>query len=1010
MQFRVLGPVEVLDGARRVPVAGQPRVVLAVLLLNANRVVSVDRLVECLWGDHPPANARRLLHGCVAQLRRLLTPAAVPAGDPADPAATPDASPAGAGPPPASAGPPPGSAGSAGTDPGSPLLTRTPGYVLQVGPGELDLTRFEELTGAAAQMSTQRSGEDLELACSLLSEALSLWHGPAADGVTLHGFAAEAAALDERRLTVFEERVDLDLRLGRHRRLVGELQAYVRGHPLRERPWAQLMVALAGTDRQADALAAYQQLRATLVDQLGIEPGAMLRQLHQVVLAGGDTTAAYLRTAAEPPAAEPEPDPTPTDPVPVVAGPPPQPPGHRPAQLPLDVYGFAGREPELGALDAMVAAGGQQPTAVMVAVVCGSAGVGKTALAVHWAHRVSARFPDGQLYANLRGYDPGGPAVPAHAAMRGFLDALGVPTARIPADLTAQAALFRSALAGRRMLVVLDNAATVEQVRPLLPGSPGCVVIVTSRDQLSGLVAVDGARPLTLDVLSAGEAHALLAGRLGGARLAAEPDAVAAIVAGCARLPLALAVVAARAATRPQLALAALAGQLRPAGRPATDLDPFADSDPSGDLRTVFSCSYRALEPAAARLFRLLGLHTGPDIAEPAAASLAGVPVARMRPLLDQLLRGHLLTESAPGRYTFHDLLRAYAAELAREHDSEADRRAAVTRLLDHYLHCAHPAALLVSPHRDPITLNPPLPGAVVCSLPDPAAAMAWFDTEHLTLLAAIDLAGTAGFDQHVLQLAWTMPEFLDFRGHWQDLVDLQRTALAAAQRLGDRAEQSRFRRSLGYAYSRLGRYQDAHRQLRQALALNRELGDVTGEAHSHRLIAHTLEAQGEFEQALGHAQQALAFYRAADHLIGQARVLNMIGWYHTNLGDHQEALAQCRAALRLSQQIGHPPNEAATWDSLGHAHHHLGQYGEAVDCYQHALALYRQVGDRHREAGVLDYLGDTRYGAGDPAAARAAWRQALAILDDLRHPDADGVRAKLYRRAEAPAGAPLAR
>ncbi|MEN3361419.1 MAG: hypothetical protein V7637_5401, partial [Mycobacteriales bacterium] len=828
--------------------------------------------------------------------------------------------------------------------------------------------------------------------------ALSLWRGPAADGVTLHGFAAEAAALDERRLTVFEDRVDLDLRLGRHRRLVGELQAHVRSHPLRERPWAQLMVALAGTERQADALAAYQQLRATLVDQLGIEPGTMLRQLQQVVLSGGDTTAAYLQDLAT---QAPDPEASPTEPAPAVDGPPAPPPGQRPAQLPLDVYGFAGRERELAALDAMVAAAGQQPTAVMVAVVCGSAGVGKTALAVHWAHRMSDRFPDGQLYVNLRGYDPAGPAVPAHAAVRGFLDALGVPVARIPADLTAQAALYRSALAGRRMLVVLDNAATVEQVRPLLPGSPGCVVVVTSRDQLSGLVAVDGARPLALDVLTTGEARELLAGRLGGARLAAEPDAVAEIVAGCSRLPLALAVVAARAATRPRLPLAALADQLRPAGR----LDAFSDTDPSGDVRTVFSCSYQALEPAAARLFRLLGLHAGPDLSEAAAASLAGLPVGRSRPLLGQLLRGHLLTEPAAGRYAFHDLLRAYAAELALAHDVEADRRAAVTRLLDHYLHSAHPAALLVSPHRDPITLSPPLPGAVLVPPADVAAAMAWFDAEHLTLLAALDLAATAGLDQHVLRLAWTMPEFLDFRGHWQDLTGIQRTALAAARRLGDRAEQARFQRSLGYAYSRLGSYGDAHAELRQALALNRELNDVTGEAHSHRLIAHTLEAQGEFERALGHAQQALALYRAADHLIGQARALNMIGWYHTNLGDHQEALAQCRAALRLSQQVGHPPNEAATWDSLGHAHHHLGQYGQAVDCYQHALALYRQVGDRHREAGVLGYLGDTQHTAGDPAAAHESWRQAVRILDDLRHPEADRVRAKLRQRAGTAVG-----
>jgi tetratricopeptide (TPR) repeat protein len=618
---------------------------------------------------------------------------------------------------------------------------------------------------------------------------------------------------------------------------------------------------------------------------------------------------------------------------------------------------------------------------------------GKTALAVHWAHAVADRFGDGQLYVNLRGFHPGASAMTSAEALRGFLDALGVPAERVPAGLDAQAALYRSLLADRRVLVLLDNARDAEQVRPLLPGSPRCLVVITSRNQLSGLVATEGAHPLALDLLSPTEARQLLARRLGDARVAAEPDAVEEITVRCARLPLALAVAAARAATEPQLPLAALARELRTT-RGA--LDAFADEDPLADARAVFSSSYRTLSKPAATLFRLLGLHPGPDLATPAAASLAGVPPAQMRPLLAELIRAHLIAEATPGRFTSHDLLRAYATELTHTLDSDASRRAALHRLLDHYLHAANTGARLLESHRVPINPAPPQPGTVLADLSDPDQALAWFTAEHRVLLAAVELAARTGFDRHTWQLAWTLTTFLQRRGHWHDHAAVQHTALEAAERLADQPALIHARRGLGRAYARLGRYDDAHAQFRGSLDACGELDDTVGQANTHLEIASVFERQGHYRHALHHAQVALDRFRAADQRVGQARALNGIGWCHAKLGAYQHTLTNCEQALTLLQDLGDRHGEATTWDSLGYAHHHLGQRDHATTCYQRALDLLRDLGDRHYEAATLTHLGDTQHAAGDLDAARTAWHHALTILDQLGHPDADQIRVKL--------------
>jgi tetratricopeptide (TPR) repeat protein/transcriptional regulator with XRE-family HTH domain len=665
-----------------------------------------------------------------------------------------------------------------------------------------------------------------------------------------------------------------------------------------------------------------------------------------------------------------------------------------PAQLPADAAGFAGRGDQLRQLTTLLDGGaGLQPTAVVISAVSGTAGVGKTALAVHWAHQVRRRFPDGQLYVNLRGFDPTGAVMTPAEAVRGFLDALDVPAHRIPTGLDGQAALYRSLLADRRMLIVLDNARDAGQVRLLLPGAPGCLALVTSRDQLGSLIAVDGAHPLTLGPLPRAEARELLASRLGADRLAAEPQAVNEVITRCAGLPLALTIVAARAATHPHFPLHTFAAELRDTGG---RLDALASTDPSGDVRAVFSWSYRTLTPDAARLFRLLGLHPGPDLSAAAAASLAGLHPRQVWLQLAELTRAHLLVEHTPGRYTFHDLLRAYAAEQAHGIDTDQQRHAATERMLDHYLHTAHTAALLLYPHRDQITLTPPQLGTLPENPADPAQALAWFTTEHHVLLAAIDHAATVAFDTHTCQLAWALTNYLDRRGHWHDWAATQRAALAATQRMADSPAQARAHRLLARVYIRLGRFDDAHAHLQHALDLYRQAGDEVGQARTYHSLAHLCERRGRHAEALDHAQRALDLYRAAGHRHGQAGALNNIGWFHALLGDHQQALTSCQQGLTLLQELGDRQGQASTWDSLGYAHRHLDHHAQALACYEHALHLYRDLGDRYNEADTLTSLGDTHHAAGNPDPARDAWQHALDILTDLDHPDADQVRTKL--------------
>ncbi|HEU5107328.1 MAG TPA: NB-ARC domain-containing protein, partial [Micromonosporaceae bacterium] len=532
-----------------------------------------------------------------------------------------------------------------------------------------------------------------------------------------------------------------------------------------------------------------------------------------------------------------------------------------PAQLPADLPAFAGRSAELAALDRLLASAGTSAGTAAPVVVSGGAGVGKTALAVHWAHRVAPRFPDGQLYVNLRGFGAGAAMDPGEA-VRGFLDVLQVDPARIPARVDAQAALYRSLLAGRRMLVVLDDARDSDQVHHLLPGAPGCFVVITSRTTLTGLVAASGAHPLTVDRLTDDEARELLSGRLGGGRVAAEPRAVDELVTACAHLPLALSIVAAHAVTRPRTGLSALAVDL---ADPRRRLDVLTSDSAHTDVRRVFSWSYHSVSEPAARLFRCLGLHHGVDVTVATAASLAGVAPQRAARLLDELADTSLVVEHGPGRYDMHDLLRVYAAELADVADPPERREAATNRILDHHVHTAGAATRLLGRScGDPVVLGRPAPGVTPETLDDQKAAKAWFEAEHRNVLVLVDHALATGRLTRACQLAWNVFDFLDRRGRWHDWLALGHRLVAAVGRSDDPAVRSRAHRLLANAYLRFDRIDEGLEQLEQALPLDRDAGNPLGQAAVQMTLSAVRTGQDRHADGLAHARRARELYRGA--------------------------------------------------------------------------------------------------------------------------------------------------
>ncbi|QFR01003.1 tetratricopeptide repeat protein [Streptomyces phaeolivaceus] len=978
VRFAVLGSVRV-ERTGVEPAWGRPqeRALLALLLVRAGQPVAVSEIVDVLWGPLPPDSAVNVIRRHVGSLRRMLEP------------------------------------GLPNRATGRWLIRNAGGYRLLVDADSLDLLRFRRLRDEARRVGGD-TGRSAARVVELLTEALGLWRGPV--GAGLPEEVRERAGfppVDRERAAAVREAADAALRAGIPAAVLSPLQEAVADDPLDEPLLARLVRVLAATGHEAEALGAYRAARERLAEELGIDPGPELRDAHRAVLGEGlrrDAGSRDTDTHNSPShgAGSPEPVSSGAEAEEVVAAAAVGTPGPRagaqaqaptavPAQLPHDLPTFTGRRAELeqvlALLDDRGGPGVGPLGTVVISAIGGMAGIGKTTLAVHWAHRVADRYPDGQLYVNLRGFAPSGAVMEAGEAVRVFLDALGVPPERVPHGVDAQAALYRGLLAGRRFLVLLDNARDTEQVRPLLPGTPGCLTIVTSRDQLSGLVSSHGAHTLALRPLDAGQARAFLERRLGTGRLTGQARAVAEIAALCGGLPLALACVAARAAAHPGFPLSAIAAELRAAHG---SLDAFSRTDPSANVGAVFSWSLGAVSPEAARLFPLLALHPGPDFSVAATAALTGLPARRARRLLAELTDVHLLGEPAPGRYALHDLLRAHAAELLEEQRPESEREAAVERLYAYYAHTAHTAEPLLAPYADPLPPEPAPAGVRAEPLAGHEEALAWLTAEYPVLLAVVGAAARSGRDRVAGALAWSLEPFFDRRGHWHDWATVQRIALDAALRTGDPGWEARGLRALARAESRLGLHGTARPRLDRALSLFAGLGDDVGRADTHRSLGWTHDQEGDLPGALHHNRLAMELFRAGGRRSAYASVLNSVGWYHALLGEYREALRHCHEALALLQELGDRYGEAATWHTLAYAHHHLGRHPNALVGYGHALALYRELGVPYLEACTLVHIGDTHTAMGDHDTAHEVRQQALTLLITLGHPDADRVRAQL--------------
>jgi tetratricopeptide (TPR) repeat protein len=653
-------------------------------------------------------------------------------------------------------------------------------------------------------------------------------------------------------------------------------------------------------------------------------------------------------------------------------------------QLPMDVAHFTGRDAELATLDALLNQDDVgQSAAMVIAVIAGTAGVGKTALVVRWAHRVRDRFPEGQLFVNLRGYDPGSPMAPEQA-LEEFLRALNVPAERIPAGLGARAALYRSLLDGRRVVLVLDNAHTAEQVRPLLPGSSTCLVVVTSRSRLSGLIAHDGAIRVTVDLLPPAGAIALLRDVIGTARVAAEPEAATELASQCAYLPLALRIAAERAATHPHATLADLAGELAVVHDRLDLLTTADEEDEATAVRAVFSWSYHALPSEAARAFRLLGLHAGADISVPAAAALTDTTPARARRLLETLVGTHLIEETGAGRYRLHDLLRVYAAECATAEENDHDCAAAVRRVLTWYLHTGDAADRILDPHRHRIPLDHPEVACPALEFTTYGRALDWCEAERANLMAAIRHAAEAGEHGIACKLPLVLLGFFNLRKHWADLITTHHIGLAAAAHLHDRRAEAWSRGGLGMAYLHLRRYDEALDHYQRALHICQEIDNPWGKAIALLSLGKAYLHLEQYEEALSHSQRALHICQEIDDPWGQTLALLNIGVIHRKLQNFKDSLGCFQRALTVVRPIRYRSGEAMALHNLGDTYRDLRRFEEALEYFQQACTVYREIGDRWNEAQTLRNIGDTLQKLNQMKAAAEYLHRALPIFEDL--------------------------
>ncbi|MGW4483281.1 BTAD domain-containing putative transcriptional regulator [Amycolatopsis sp. NPDC004368] len=905
LDFRVLGPAEVVAEGRAVPLGGsRPLIVLAGLLLRVNHVVSVGELGRWLWDDDR-RRSKGALQTYVLRLRRALGEGVV-------------------------------------------IRTERGGYLLELDPLATDLGRFRAF--AARGRTASEQGEHRR-AAALFADALAQWRGPALQNVesdALH--LDEATQLAEERTRVRELWADALLAVGEFGTVVPELTRLARKHPLRERLHEQLVLALFHSGRQAEALEVYRRISTVLADELGLDPGAGLQRVHRLVLGG----------APSQPAVEPQ----------------------VPHQLPADLVAFAGREADLKALRALLPA--DDSTSTPIASVEGMGGMGKTTLSVHFAHEVAERFPGGQVFLNLRGHGPGEPVEPL-AALATLLSALGVPGDQLPADVDSRAALWRTHTAGRRLLVLLDNANSTEQVRPLLPG-PGCLVVVTSRWQLRGLVATHGARRIALEELDETGAVELLASAIGVERVNADLVATSRFVEYCGGLPLAIRILAVRAAQFPDFPLGSLVDALAAESDRLGSFD-LGDGEET-NIRSVFSYSYRALPPEAARLLRLLGLPSGPDVTPAVAEVLLGSPPGSA---LDALVSAHLLTQPQPGRYQFHDLIRAYAAELAYQVDSPADTTAARVRMLDFYLSSALNASRAMRPERIYGSLELCVEGGLAFA--DYHAGLAWFAEEYGNLVAAVQLAFRLREYSHCWKLTWLMFTYFAGRTRVDDWRALNELALRGTRLSGDRAGEAGILNSLGVIDGVVRDYASARRHLEQALALQRELRSREGEARALYNLAMAADSAADFPIALAHGTEALRIVRDLRLTGFEANVLRALGDLCCRFGDFPRALSLADEALTLAPT---PRDGRFSLATRAKALLGLGRPAEGIECMSDAVDMFFSLDEHYEAADLLAQLGTAHQRLGHPAAARDCWLRSARLLTALAHPDAATVRAKL--------------
>ncbi|ADJ46509.1 SARP family transcriptional regulator [Amycolatopsis mediterranei S699] len=924
-EFRVLGPFEVLVHGRPLDLGGpRIRTLLALLIANAGRVISVDTMASALWDVDATPGTPRTVRTYMSRLRRSLAPGAALGG-------------------------------------GDLIETRAAGYALRLEPALLDAREFERLVTAGRTALAA----DPVTAADRLSRALALWRGDAYEDFSgTAALLAETRRLQALRLGALQDRIDADLATGAGEALIGELTALSDRHPGHERLWGQLMTALYRAGRQADALDTFARARVVLVERFGLDPTPRLTGLHHRIL---DNDPRLF-------------PPSPSRPV---TG---RPAGTIRNDLPGDIADFTGREPELSRLlsarDGVVHTA---PTAVVIEAIDGMAGIGKTTLAIHAAHRLAGHYRDAQLFIDLHGHTSGQAPITPAAALDTLLRALGVAADRIPLEPDARAALWRAELAGRSVVVVLDNAADAAQVRPLLPGSPGTLLLITSRRRLVGLEA---AHILSLDVLPEATAVALFSGIVADDRPAAEAAAVRDVVALCGHLPLAIRIAAARLRTRPAWTVAHLADRLRQAGRPLAELS-------AGDrsVAAAFALSYEHLDEAGQRMFRLLGLNPGPDIDVPAAAALAAVAPAEAERLLESLVDDHLLQQPATGRFRFHDLVRQHAQATALADEPAPARTAALRRLVGFHLHTGHRGSRLLDQQHPPIDVGEPPPGCVPAPLPDDTAAMTWFDGNHQCVLAARQAAEDAGWDTWVWQLAWTLDNFHYRRGHLQANITSWLAGLAAAERLGDVAVQARAHRRLGLVYGPFGMPAEALPHLNRSLALAGEIGDTLGQAGVHFVLALHWTNEKDDERALEHATSAQELYGVLDDGKWEARAFALIGACLSRLGRHEEARSHAESGLALCRESNDVYGQADALDSLAAIARETGHHGEALEQSRRALSLWRHLDNTYRQAGTLAAMGDAHQAQGHPDQALEAWHQALDLYRAGNlHPAADEI------------------